>query len=436
MKEELALKDDSVTYGATVRAAHEVLQGKRRGLGRVLPFLGPAFIASVAYIDPGNFATNIASGSRYGYLLLWVVLLSNLMAILIQMMSAKLGIATGMNLPEVARERFPRWVSVGLWIQGELVVMATDLAEFIGAALGIHLLFGLPMVTSAIVAAILSFAILELQRRGFRSLEIGIAMMVGVVVLSFAVQVFFAHPSLTGVVEGLLTPRFQDVDSVMLAAGILGATVMPHAIYLHSALTQRRVVGKNEEEKRRIFHYERIDVLIAMLIAGAVNASMLIVSAALFHGNRIAVEDIDVAFQQFGHLISPFAAILFGIALLSSGLSSSSVGTLAGDIIMQGFIRWRIPLLLRRFITMVPPLMLIILGINPTLALVISQVILSFGIAFALVPLILFTGDRTLMGGLVNRASTNIVAWIVAALIIALNLFLLCQTLLRMFGLT
>lgn len=436
MKEELALKGDSVTYGATVRAAHEVLQGKRRGLGRVLPFLGPAFIASVAYIDPGNFATNIASGSRYGYLLLWVVLLSNLMAILIQMMSAKLGIATGMNLPEVARERFPRWVSVGLWIQGELVVMATDLAEFIGAALGIHLLFGLPMVTSAIVAAILSFAILELQRRGFRSLEIGIAMMVGVVVLSFAVQVFFAHPSLTGVVQGLLTPRFQDVDSVMLAAGILGATVMPHAIYLHSALTQRRVVGKNEEEKRRIFHYERIDVLIAMLIAGAVNASMLIVSAALFHGNRIAVEDIDVAFQQFGHLISPFAAILFGIALLSSGLSSSSVGTLAGDIIMQGFIRWRIPLLLRRFITMVPPLMLIILGINPTLALVISQVILSFGIAFALVPLILFTGDRTLMGGLVNRASTNIVAWIVAALIIALNLFLLCQTLLRMFGLT
>lgn len=436
MKEELALKGDSVTYGATVRAAHEVLQGKRRGLGRVLPFLGPAFIASVAYIDPGNFATNIASGSRYGYLLLWVVLLSNLMAILIQMMSAKLGIATGMNLPEVARERFPRWVSVGLWIQGELVVMATDLAEFIGAALGIHLLFGLPMVTSAIVAAILSFAILELQRRGFRSLEIGIAMMVGVVVLSFAVQVFFAHPSLTGVVQGLLTPRFQDVDSVMLAAGILGATVMPHAIYLHSALTQRRVVGKNEEEKRRIFHYERIDVLIAMLIAGAVNASMLIVSAALFHGNRIAVEDIDVAFQQFGHLISPFAAILFGIALLSSGLSSSSVGTLAGDIIMQGFIRWRIPLLLRRFITMVPPLMLIILGINPTLALVISQVILSFGIAFSLVPLILFTGDRTLMGGLVNRASTNIVAWIVAALIIALNLFLLCQTLHRMFGLT
>lgn len=436
MKEELAIKSDSVSYGATVRAAHEVLQGKRRGLGRVLPFLGPAFIASVAYIDPGNFATNIASGSRYGYLLLWVVLLSNLMAILIQMMSAKLGIATGMNLPEVARERFPRWVSVGLWIQGELVVMATDLAEFIGAALGLHLLFGLPMMTSAIVAAILSFAILELQRRGFRSLEIGIAMMVGVVVLSFAVQVFFAHPSLTGVVEGLLTPRFQDVDSVMLAAGILGATVMPHAIYLHSALTQRRVVGKNEEEKRRIFHYERIDVLIAMLIAGAVNASMLIVSAALFHGNRIAVEDIDVAFQQFGDLISPFAAILFGVALLSSGLSSSSVGTLAGDIIMQGFIRWRIPLLLRRFITMVPPLMLIILGINPTLALVISQVILSFGIAFSLVPLILFTGDRTLMGGLVNRASTNIVAWIVAALIIALNLFLLCQTLLRMFALT
>ncbi|MBE3555092.1 MAG: Nramp family divalent metal transporter, partial [Thermicanus sp.] len=360
--------------------------------------------------------------------LLWVVLFSNLMAILIQMMSAKLGIATGLNLPEVSRERFPRWVSIGLWIQGELVVMATDLAEFIGAALGLHLLFGLPMIPSALLAALLSFAILELQRRGFRSLEIGIAMMVGVVVIAFAVQVFFTRPAIGGVLQGLFLPRFQDINSMMLAAGILGATVMPHAIYLHSALTQRRVVGKNDREKVRIFHFEKIDVLIAMLIAGAVNASMLIVSAALFYTHRLPVEDIDAAFNLFGQLISPTAAVLFGIALLSSGLSSSSVGTLSGDIIMQGFIRRRIPLLLRRLITMIPPLAVILLGINPTDALVVSQVILSFGIAFALIPLILFTSDEKLMGGLVNRKSTTVLAWLVAVLIISLNLFLLYST--------
>ncbi len=429
MREEISVHQGSCSAaGSTVHAAHEVLQGKRRGLKKILPFLGPAFIASVAYIDPGNFATNIASGSQYGYLLLWVVLFSNLMAILIQMMSAKLGIATGFNLPEVSRDRFPRWVSIGLWIQGELVVMATDLAEFIGAALGLHLLFGLPMIPSALLAALLSFAILELQRRGFRSLEIGIAMMVGVVVIAFAVQVFFTRPAIGGVLQGLFLPRFQDINSMMLAAGILGATVMPHAIYLHSALTQRRVVGTNDREKARIFHFEKIDVLIAMLIAGAVNASMLIVSAALFYTHRLPVEDIDAAFNRFGQLISPMAAVLFGIALLSSGLSSSSVGTLSGDIIMQGFIRRRIPLLLRRLITMIPPLAVILLGINPTDALVVSQVILSFGIAFALIPLILFTSDEKLMGGLVNRKSTTVLAWLVAILIISLNLFLLYYT--------
>lgn len=231
-------------------AAERALEGKVKGFRRLLPFLGPAFIAAIAYIDPGNFATNIAAGSKYGYLLLWVILISNLMALLIQSLSAKLGIATGKNLPEIAREEFPKPVSIGLWIQGELVIIATDLAEFIGAALGLYLLFRIPLLEASIIAAIGSFAILELQRRGYRALEAGITGMLFVVVIAFAVQTFVAKPDLASVAGGLFIPRFEGTDSVLLAAGILGATVMPHAIYLHSALTQRRVVGRTEKEKK------------------------------------------------------------------------------------------------------------------------------------------------------------------------------------------
>ncbi|CAK8583419.1 Nramp family divalent metal transporter (plasmid) [Priestia megaterium] len=413
---------------STIQSAQAALRGKTYGIKRLLPFLGPAFIAAIAYIDPGNFATNIAGGSKYGYLLLWVVLFSNLMAILIQSMSAKLGIATGKNLPEVAREQFPKPVSTGLWIQAELVVMATDLAEFIGASLGLYLLFDIPLLPAALIAAVGSFAILELQRRGFRSLEAGIAGLLFIVVLAFITQVFFAKPEISPILNGFFVPQFKGVDSILLAAGILGATVMPHAIYLHSALTQRRIVGKTEEDRRKIFRFEFIDILIAMFIAGAINASMLIVSAALFFKNGLNVQDLDVAFEQFDHLVGPASAILFGISLLASGLSSSSVGTMSGDIIMQGFINRRIPLYLRRFITMMPPLAIIALGVNPTHALVMSQVVLSFGIAFALIPLIMFTSNRRLMGSLVNRRITTIFAWGVAALIIVLNVFLLFQT--------
>lgn len=416
---------------ATVQSAHAVLSGKTQGLKKILPFLGPAFIASIAYIDPGNFATNIAGGSKYGYLLLWVVLFSNLMAILIQSMSAKLGIATGKNLPEIARERFSRPVSFGLWIQAELVVMATDLAEFIGASLGLNLLFGLPMLPAACIAAVGSFAILELQRRGFRLLEAGITGMLFIVVLAFLAQVFFAKPELAPVLQGLLIPRFQGVDSILLTAGIIGATVMPHAIYLHSALTQRRIVGRTEADRRKIFRFEFIDILFAMFIAGAINASMLMVAAALFFKNGLHIEDLGTAFQQFHHLAGSASAILFGISLLASGLSSSSVGTMSGDIIMQGFINRRIPLYLRRCITMIPPLVIIALGVNPSYALVMSQVVLSFGIAFALIPLIQFTSNRQLMGSLVNRRTTTIIAGCIATLIIALNLFLLYQTFFR-----
>ncbi|MGE6632084.1 Nramp family divalent metal transporter [Bacillus sp. NPDC077027] len=409
-------------------AAQRALEGKVKGFRRLLPFLGPAFIAAIAYIDPGNFATNIAAGSKYGYLLLWVILISNLMALLIQSLSAKLGIATGKNLPEVAREEFPKPVSIGLWVQGELVIIATDLAEFIGAALGLYLLFRIPLLEASVIAAIGSFAILELQRRGYRALEAGITGMLFVVVIAFAVQTFVAKPDLASVASGLFIPRFDGTDSVLLAAGILGATVMPHAIYLHSALTQRRVVGRTVQEKKQIFRFEFLDILIAMLVAGAINASMLIVAAALFYKNGLFVQDLDVAFVHFGTLAGPVSAALFGIGLLVAGLSSSSVGTLSGDILMQGFIQYRIPLYVRRFITIIPPIAIIASGVNPTSALVMSQVVLSFGIAFALIPLIMFTSKKRIMGELTNARWVTVLSWIIAGLVVALNLFLIVDT--------
>src|SRR5215210_4740139 len=414
---------------ATARAAHASLKGDRKGLGRLWPFLGPAFIAAVAYIDPGNFATNISAGAQYGYMLLWVILVSNLMAMLIQSMSAKLGIATGKNLPEVCRERFPRAVSVSLWVQGEIIAMATDLAEFIGAALALNLLFGIPLLPAGLLTAVGAFGILELQRKGFRPLEAVIAGMLGVILLSFAFQMFYAEPEADRVLAGLFTPRFADTESVLLASGILGATVMPHVIYLHSALTQNRVVGRSQEERKKIFRFELVDVVIAMAIAGTINASMLIMAAALFNANGLTgVADIDEAFRQLGILVSDNSATIFGVALLMSGFSSSSVGTMSGQVIMQGFINRRIPLFLRRVITMAPALIILAVGVNPSRSLVISQVVLSFGIPFALVPLLIFCRDRGLMGSLVNHRLTTAVATIVVALIVSLNIFLIYQT--------
>ncbi|WP_341301331.1 Nramp family divalent metal transporter [Lysinibacillus sp. FSL H8-0500] len=412
----------------TKSAAEAVLDGDIQGWRRFLPFLGPAFIAAVAYIDPGNFATNITAGSQYGYLLLWVIVFSNLMAVLIQSLSAKLGIATGKNLPEVAREHFSKKTSIFLWIQAELVIIATDLAEFIGAALGLYLLFNIPMLPAAIITAVGSFAILELQRRGFRAFEAGISGMVLIVVLAFAFQTFLAQPNWGDVTIGMLTPQFEGVDSLLLATGILGATVMPHAIYLHSSLTQNRIVGRNEVEKQRIFRFEFIDILIAMLIAGAINMSMLIIAAAVFHTQGIVVEDLDIAYNGLKDALGPMAAISFGLGLLIAGLASSSVGTLAGDVVMQGFIQKRIPLYLRRAITMLPPLVIIASGVNATYALVLSQVILSFGIAFALVPLVLFTSKRDIMGSLVNHRITTILGWFVVVIVVVLNIYLLWET--------
>jgi len=415
-----------------LRAAERSLSGERRGIRRYTPFLGPAFIASVAYVDPGNFATNMAGGAKFGYLLLWVVLVANLMAMLIQSMSAKLGIATGMNLPEVCRERFPRRVTFGLWIQAELIAMATDIAEFVGAAIGVNLLTGLPLFPAALLVGVAAFVILGLQSRGFRKFEAVVAAFVGVIVIAFGFQVFKASPSGSGIAHGLFVPGFDGTESVLLAVGILGATCMPHVIYLHSALTQRRIVGVTPEARKKIFRFELVDVVIAMTIAGLINMSMLITAAAVFHTRGLVDigDDLNAVYDGLDLYVGSFAAIMFGIALLASGLSSSSVGTMAGQVVMQGFIRRQIPLSVRRTITMIPALVIIAVGVNPSKALVLSQVVLSFGIPFALIPLVMFCRNRSLMGTLVNRRSTTVAAVIVTVIIVSLNAFLLEQTLL------
>lgn len=411
---------------AVARAARRSIEGEARGLSRILPFLGPAFIAAVAYVDPGNFATNITAGSQFGYLLLWVVLAANLMAMVVQTQSAKLGIATGMNLPEACRETFRPRTSRMLWVQAEIVAMATDVAEIVGAALALNLLFGIPLFPASVIAAVVSFLILLLQQRGFRRIEAVIVGFVGVIFAGFAFEIVAAGPDPGEALQGLLVPGFSDTESILLASGIIGATVMPHVVYLHSALTQRRVVGRNEGEKRKILRFERIDVVIAMALAGLVNLSMMAMAAALFFGGEFGpVDSIEGAFEGLKIALSDFAAVVFGVALLASGFASASVGTMSGQVVMQGFIRRRIPLFVRRTATLLPALVVIGIGLPPTEVLVVSQVILSFGIPFALVPLLILCRHRGLMGGLVNPRWLDVVVTLIVIPIIALNAFLL-----------
>ena len=431
-KQVIGAEDALPGEARILAAAERSLSGERRGVRAVVPFLGPAFIAAVAYVDPGNFATDMAGGSRFGYLLLWIVLAANLMAMLIQAMSAKLGIATGRNLPEVCRDRFPFPVVVGLWLQAEVIAMATDLAEFVGAAVGINLVFGVPLFLSGLLTGALAFTILGLQAWGFRRLEAIIAGLVGVIVVAFGLQVIEAHPSARGVVRGSFVPHFHGNQSILLAVGIVGATVMPHVIYLHSALTQKRIVGANESARRKIFHFELVDVMIAMGIAGLINMAMLTTAAAVFHTRGLlnAGNDLNRIFHGLNAHLGGHSGLVFGIALLASGVSSSSVGTLAGQVVMQGFIRRQIPIFVRRSITMIPALVLLGVRYSPTHALVLSQVFLSFGIPFALIPLVLFCRNPTLMGNLVNRRRTNWAAYAVSSVIVVLNVYLLFQTIL------
>jgi manganese transport protein len=402
-----------------------------RSRGRLrggIALLGPAFVAAIAYVDPGNFATNIAGGSKYGYLLLWVILAANLMGMLIQNLSGKIGIATGRNLAELCREHFPRPVTWGLWVQAELIAMATDLAEFIGAAIALNLLFGVPLFAAGLMTGVVAFAILALQSRGHRRFELAIGGMLAVILLGFLYNTLRIGADASGVLEGFV-PGFDGTDSILLATGILGATVMPHVIYLHSALTQDRIPPQDLGERRRLLKWQRIDVFVAMGIAGLVNMAMLIVAASLFHDSGLAnIDSIEAAYTGFGDLVGPGAALAFALALLASGFASSSVGTYAGQVVMQGFIARTIPMVARRLVTMTPALIVLAVGLNPSRALVLSQVVLSFGIPFALVPLILLTRRRDVMGPLVNRRITTVVATIVVAMIIALNAFLLFDT--------
>ncbi|HVW88041.1 MAG TPA: Nramp family divalent metal transporter [Gaiellaceae bacterium] len=397
---------------------------------RILPFLGPAFIACVAYIDPGNFATNIAGGSKFGYRLVWVIVAANLMAMLIQTLSAKLGIATGRNLPELCRERLPRPAVIALWIQAELIAMATDLAEFLGAAIGIDLLFGWGLFPSAVIAGVAAFAILELQRFGVRPLEAVIAVLVGVIGVCYVAELTFAHPDYGAVLHHAVVPSFGGSEAVLLSVGILGATVMPHVIYLHSALTQDRVVPENESEARMLLRYTRFDVVLAMSIAGVINVAMLVMAAStFFRTGRHAVDSLDGAYRTLEPVLGSASGALFALALVASGLSSSAVGTLSGQVVMQGFVRRQIPVALRRLVTMIPAFVVIAIGLDPSRTLVVSQVVLSFGIPFALVPLVWFTSRSDVMGALRNGRVVTVLSSGVAALIVALNVFLVATAL-------
>jgi manganese transport protein len=410
-------------------AARDAIQGKTRGLRALLPFLGPAFIASIAYTDPGNFATNISAGAQFGYSLLWVILLANLMAMLIQSLAAKLGIATGMNLAEMCRARFPPWVCYILWLTQEVTAMATDLAEFLGASIGINLLTGIPLAYAAVITGIGVSIILAVQGNGFRGLELFIGGCALLIALCYVVETFLAGPDWAQVAYHAVVPSLPGPNAALLAVGIVGATVMPHVIYVHSNLTQGRVVPATEEEARRVFGFEKIDVVVAMGLAGLVNMAMLFMAARVFHetGNS-DVATINSAYETLAPLLGGAAATVFGISLVTSGIASSHVGTMAGQVVMQGFVKFKIGIWQRRLLTMLPAVVAIYLGLDTTQTLVISQVVLSFTLPFPVITLILFTRNRGLMGSLVNRPSTTVLAILCAALIMLMNAALVYQT--------
>ena len=419
----------------TRAAARAVLDGRKKGLLAFLPFLGPAFIACVAYIDPGNFATNIQGGSAFGYNLLWVIVLANLMAMLLQTMSAKLGLATGHNLAEMARIHFPRPVVYAMWIISEFMAMATDLAEFLGASIAINLLFGIPLVYATLITGVATYLILNLERRGFRPLEAVITALVGVIAVCYMIETFLSRPNWGQVSYHAVVPWLGGTQSILFSVGIIGATVMPHVIYLHSSLTQQRIIPRSEKEAKRIFRWSIPDVVIAMGLAGLVNMAMLYMAAATFHVHGLTnVADINSAYRTLTPLLGGAASLVFAVSLLASGLSSSTVGTMAGQVIMQGFVGFTIPIWVRRLVTMIPAVIVAAIGLNPTSTLVISQVILSFVLPLPVITLVIFTRRRDLMGTLVNKAITTWAAIGCSAVILSLNIWLLYSTFAPAFG--
>jgi len=414
---------DSPSLGAPSELAHILSRGRIRG---GLTILGPAFVASVAYIDPGNFATNFASGARYGYLLVWVIVMANLMAMLVQYLTSKAGLSTRESLPELCHRAFPRRANLVLWVQAEVVAMATDLAEFVGAALGLNLVFGIPLFPAGLITAAVAFAILALEQRGYRRFELAIIALLGLVAAGF-VYVFFAagNQDYAGIAGGLI-PRLEGTGTLSLTVGIIGATVMPHVVYLHSALQRNRIPAADAAERRTLLRFNRWDCIIGLGLAGLVNLSMLCIAAALFHKPGLeGVSELGPVHAHLDTLVGGGAALAFGVALMASGFSSSSVGTYSGQIVMEGFMGWRIPLMLRRTLTMLPSLATLALAVNTSQALVFSQIVLSFGIPFAIVPLLLITRRADLMGEMVNRRLTTVAMAAVAVVITGLNLYLL-----------
>lgn len=413
----------------TDAAIREVLAGRRRGIGSTLVMVGPAVVASIAYMDPGNFATNIQAGARFGYALLWVVVAANLVAMLFQALSAKLGIVTGSNLAELCRRHLPPWAVVPMWLASEVAAMATDLAEFLGGAIGLSLLAGIPLLAGMVVTGLATYALLMLERRGYRSLEIGIAVLVGVIGLSYLAEVLIAPVDWAAAGLGVVVPRIPSPEALTVAVGIIGATVMPHALYLHSGLTQNRAPARNDDERAALVRYSNGEVLVALSVAGLINMAMVVMAAAAFHLGHDDVAEIGTAYHTLTPLLGPAAAGLFLVSLLASGLSSSAVGTMAGQMIMQGFVGFAIPLWARRLVTMVPAFVVVWLGIDSTKALVLSQVVLSFVLPLPMIALVSFTRRRDIMGRFATPPLVHAAAVLGTAVIVALNVVLVVQVL-------
>src|SRR5262245_45235852 len=412
----------------TVTAARAVLSGERASLRAYLAFVGPAVVASIAYMDPGNFATNIQSGAKYGYTLLWVVLLANLIAMLFQALSAKLGIVTGRNLAEMCRDQFPKPVVYVMWVVSEIAALATDLAEFLGGAIGLSLLFGIPLMWGMVITGFIVYAILMFERFGFRPVELIIGNLVAIIALCYLIEMFIAPVDWRAAAAHTVMPQIPDAGALLLAVGIIGATVMPHAVYLHSGLTQARIPARDDHEKRRIVRISNTEVMVALAIAGLVNMAMVIMASSVFHAGHSDVGEIESAYLTLTPLLGIGAAGVFLISLLASGVSSSTVGTMAGQMIMQGFVGFRIPVEIRRLVTMLPAFVVVGLGVNATSALVISQVVLSIALPLPMIALTMLTGRRGIMGGFVNGRFTKVVAMGGTAVVLLVIGLLILQT--------
>lgn len=412
----------------TLVVARKALAGRRRGLGSYLAFVGPAVIASIAYMDPGNFATNIQAGAKYGYGLLWVVLLANMIAMLYQALSAKLGIVTGHNLAELCRDQFPRPVAWAMWVISEIAAMATDLAEFLGGAIGLSLLFHMPLLAGMAVTAVVTYGILMFEGSGFRPIELIIGSLVGIIGLCYLIEIFIAPVDWGSAAFHMVVPQIDDSEALLLSVGIIGATVMPHAIYLHSGLTQARTPARDDNERRKLLRFSNQEVIVALAIAGMVNMAMVMMASGAFHAGHSDVAEIETAYHTLAPLLGVGAASVFLLSLIASGISSSAVGTMAGQMIMQGFVSFQIPIWLRRLVTMVPALVVVALGVNATSALVVSQVVLSIALPLPMIALLMFTRRADIMGRFVNSRLTNVAALVATVAVLLLNAFLILQT--------